>query len=206
LAILPETGSTRASNSFSLSGLVPYRIRTKGETRTFQVLLVISGIIILVIAVYYFLNMRPVIGDQLVNLPNRQPFEIPPPGTFPFYVKPITILFVSATVFAFCLCTLSQGFLVRHAPRPLRAVLLLLSVLLFAMGVYEVFFNFALWSALMVSNPNLSPDLLVNSYPVHTVMINLAYATKITVLWCVVAFFGIMTFRASLVTEEIKEV
>jgi hypothetical protein len=186
----------------SFSGLVPFQTRTRGETVTLQVILAISGAIILLIAVYYFLNPRPIIGDQLVNLPNRQPFEIPSPSEFPLYAKPITYLFVSAVVFSFCLCSLSERYISRYTPRSLRVVLLLLSGLLLAMGIYEVFFNFALWSALMAANPGVSPDLLVNSYPVKTVTINLAYATKASVLWCVVALFAFLTFRASLVPSQ----
>ncbi len=184
---------------------MPYNIRSKSEAIALTIIAAITGAIIVAIAVYYFLHQGSVIGEQLVDLPNGKPFEIPPPSIFPFYVKPITILFASSIVFSFCLCALSERYIARHTPRLLRVLLLLLSVLLLGMGIYEIFFNFALWSAQMAANPGISPDLLVNIWPVNTVKNNLAYATKIAVLWTIVAFFAVMTFRASLSEENSQE-
>jgi hypothetical protein len=200
LALPPRPSEVRNYFLNSLSGLVPYRGRTKGEIIALAVTCAATGVIILIIVAYYFLNPKEVagIGSQLVDLPNGRPFEIPSPSVFLFYVKPITILFASGVIFSFSLCSLSERYIARYAPRWLRVLLLLFSALLLAMGIYEVFFNFSLWSALIASNPGVSPDLLTNDYPISTVMNNLAYATKISVLWCVVAFFALMTFRASL--------
>lgn len=201
-----QSANPDRSNLNSFSGLVPYQIQSKKEARALLILLIITGVIILIITIYYFTHERSVIGDQLVNQANGQPFEIPPPSISPLYVKPITILYASTVVFSFCLCALAEPYIRRYVPRVFKVLLLLLSVLLLAMAIYEVFFNFALWSALMASNPGVSPDNLVNSWPIHTVQNNLAFATKISVLSTIVGVFVVLTFRASLapVDSEIQ--
>jgi hypothetical protein len=54
---------------------------------------------------------------------------------------------------------------------------------LFAFGsLYEIFWNFAIWTALMaIAGPLLHPDLLANVFNVPRA-VNLVFATKIVVL------------------------
>jgi hypothetical protein len=195
----PTTDASGSKHLNSLSGLVPYRGRRKGDVAALTIALAITGIIILIITIYYILNSRPVIGSQLVYLSdNKTPFEIPSPSVSPVYIKPITLLFACGIIFSFCFFSLLEPKIERYLPRFLKVLFLLLSGLLLAMGIYEIFFNFSLWTALMAANPGVSPDLLYNDYPINTVKINLAFATKMVILWSVVALFGFLTFRASL--------
>jgi hypothetical protein len=182
--------------------LTPHQPQTKGERHVVQVLLIISLIVIISILIFYFTTPNPsnVIGNQLVNNANGKPEEFPSPSISPIYAKPVTYLFVAGIVFGYCVFSLGQGIINRRFPRSLRGLILIISILLLGMGIYEVFFNFSLWSAIMVNLPN--PDLAVNMWPINSYKVNLAYATKMSVLWTIVAFFSVMTFRSSLESSK----
>ena len=177
-----------------------YRPKTRGERRVFLTLLAISGIILLALAALYLLNPRTVIGDALVNHSNGTPFEIPPPGLLPFYVKPVTIFFAAVVVFSFCFFSMVESKLQKISGW-LRTLLLAASVLAIAVSAYEILFNFVLWGSLMVSHGN--PDLIVNSYPVNSEKVNLVFATKAFVAMLFVSYFSYVTFKDSLETERI---
>ena len=158
-----------------------------------------SSLAVLVALVfYYYANPSPnhVIGDQFVNNPHGGPAEFPTPGTFPVYAKPITYLFGAGLVFGYCFFSLSQDIINTRFPRGLRTFFFVVSILLLGMGLYEVLFNFTLWGSMMVNH--VDPDTAVNQWPINTVQINLAYATKMTLLWAIVSFFSVMTFKKSL--------
>lgn len=185
-------------NTLRSSILTPHQPQTTGERRVVQSLLIVSLIVILVILIFYVTAPNPsnVIGNQLVNNANGGPEEFPPPSISPLYAKPVTYLFAAGIVFGYCVFSLGQGIINRRFPQSLRALILIISILLLGMGVYEVFFNFSLWSAIMVNQPN--PDIAVNMWPVNSYKVNLSYATKMSLLWAIVAFFSTMTFKSSL--------
>lgn len=176
-----------------------YQPNTKGERMVFLTLLVLSGIVLLALAVLYVLNPRSVIGDALVNHSNGSPFEVPPPGFLPFYVKPVTIFFAALVVFSFCFFALART-RIRRIPRGLQAFLLAVSMLGLAVSTYEILFNFVLWGSLIVTQGN--PDLIVNSYPVNSEKVNLVFATKTFVAMLFVSYFSYITFKDSLETES----
>jgi hypothetical protein len=190
------------SNGSSI--LVPHEPQTLGEKRVIQALLILSLIVILAILAFYFTAPNPgnIVGNQLVNNVNGGPEEFPPPSISPLYAKPVTYLFGAGIVFGYCVFALGQGIINRRFPRSIRTLILVVSVLLFAMGIYEVFFNFTLWSAVMAGDPNIDPDTAVNMWPINSLEINLSYATKMSVLWTIVAFFSLMTFKRSLEPKE----
>ena len=175
---------------------VLYSPKTPGEKRLLLALLILNGVTLVGLLIYYILTPRSIVGDSLVNTSSGNPFEVPAPGTFFFYVKPVTILFESLVVFSFCMFSLLGGFLLL-IPRTLRSLLLILSTLSLAVSVYEVLFNFTLWSSLLVTSHN-NPDSIVNSYPVATYEINLAFATKAFVALLFISYFAFATFRSSL--------
>jgi hypothetical protein len=173
-----------------------YSPKSAGEKRLILAILVLSGLILLVLSIYYVITPRSIVGDALVNNPSGNPLEVPPPGTFFFYVKPVTILFASLIVFSFCGFTLLGGVMSR-IPRSLSAFLLVVSVLGLAVSAYEVLFNFTLWAALLASTHS-NPDSIVNAYPVSSYKINLAFATKSFVALLFISYFALTTFRNSL--------
>ena len=176
-----------------------YRPKTAGEKQVLLALLATSVLILLALAVFYALNPREVIGDALVNNAAGSPEEVPPPGTFPFYVKPVTIFFTALVVFSYCFFVLVRS-RIEKVPRGVLTLLLVLSVLALAVSTYETLFNFALWGSLMVSQGN--PDLIVNSYPVNSEKVNLVFATKSFVALLFVSYFSLATIKDSLGSES----
>ena len=175
-----------------------------GERRVVQVLLIISLLVIVAVLIFYVTTPNPsnVIGNQLVNNANGGPEEFPPASISPLYAKPVTYLFLAGIVFGYCVFSLGQRIINSRFPRSLRALILIISILLLGMGVYEVFFNFTLWSAVMARSPNIDPDTAVNMWPINSLQINLSYATKMSLLWALVAFFSVMSFKSSLESKN----
>jgi hypothetical protein len=202
--MLPFILQNRFESNIRSSILTPDQPQTTGEKRLVQVLLILSLLVIVAILVFYVVTPNPshVIGNQLVNNPNGGPEEFPSPSISPLYAKPVTYLFATGIVFGYCVFSLGQGIINRRFPRSLRALILIVSILLLGMGVYEVFFNFTLWSAVMAGNPNLDPDAAVNMWPINSLKVNLSYATKMSLLWAIVAFFSVMTFKSSLESSK----
>ncbi len=141
----------------------------------------------------YFLLPRPIIGDALVNTPTGDPFEIPPASVSYFHVKPVTIFFAALVVFGYCTFSLLKK-RIAELPAHIRLVPLTVSVLALAVAVYEVFFNFALWTALMITQTS-NPDHAVNGYPGGFVQINLVFATKAFVALLFVSYFAFDSLR-----------
>ncbi len=189
---------SRFSTTFHF--LAPRSPETRGERLVLYVVLILCGVVMLVLVVYYLLNPRGIVGDAFVNTASGQPMEIPPPGTFPIYVKPITLLFIAMIGFSYCFLALIQRPVLLRLPKALLTLFLLISLVLFAMSVYEVLFNFTLLSSLLSVNPN--PDLAVNSYPIGGVRTNLVYATKFFVAVVFISYFSIAAIGNS--TDRVK--
>ena len=187
---------SHARSLFHSFNTMPHQPQTRGERNVLLGLFIASGVVLIILVVFYLLNPRHIIGDQLVNNPNGTPEEIPPQSISPFYVKPITILLVAGVIFSYCFFALSQGLIRKYVPRSVIQLLLVVSVAVLAVGIYEIFFNFSLWSALMASGA--SPNTLVNTHPNNGVEINLVYATKATLLFTIATFFASMAFKNSL--------
>ncbi len=166
---------------------------TKLEQRVLTVLLGISGITLALLGVLYLLEPRPVIGDAFVNTASGSPFEIPPASISYFHVKPVTIFFVGLVVFGYCSLSLLKTRIAR-LPGSLRTLLLVISVLAVVVCVYEVLFNFALWTAQIVTQ-SVNPDHAVNSYPGGYLQINLVFATKSFVALLFVSYFSVDSLR-----------
>jgi hypothetical protein len=177
-----------------------YFPRTYDERRIILVLMAVSGIILVAIAILYALNPRDVVGDALVNNLNGTPAEFPPPSISPFYVKPVTIMYVALVVFAFCFFSIVQKWL-SNLSRGVRVFFLIAFFVVLAVSAYETFFNFVLWGSLLVTHPN--PDTVTNAYPVSSYRINLVFATKSFVALFFIALMGYLTLKKSLENEQV---
>ncbi len=139
-----------------------------------------SGVLAMSFILYYGLQAttNPQIGAQFVLS------EWPSPTISPyFYAKPITwfVLF-SFLYWTFGLESNRDRFL-RMSPRTRRFLFIATATVAFG-AFYEIFFNFMLWSALMVviqtcETPPCNPDLIANSFPSLRNPINLVFATKV---------------------------
>ena len=128
--------------------------------------------------------------------------EWPDPHVFPFfYAKPITwFSYFSFLYWAFGLES-QRPHILRLSPRSRRAMFIVTGVIAFG-AFYEVFFNFALWSAYMDVSGVListctglqcpSPDTLSNRFPATlTNPINLVFATKIVTTIFALALYSL---------------
>ena len=159
-----------------------------------MILLGVSGLSLLLVAVLYAADPRRVIGDALVNTPSGDPLEIPSPSGSPyFHFKPVTLFFAASIVFSYSFFSLFKK-RITNLPGYLRSLLLTLGVLGLSVSVYEVLFNFTLWSVLMLSQtPN--PDHVVNGYPGGILQINVVFATKTFVALLFLSIFAIDSLR-----------
>ncbi len=147
-----------------------------------------SGLLAMTFILYYGLqattNLQ--VGAQFVQA------EWPDPKVFPyFYAKPITwfVLF-SFLYWTFGLESHRERFL-RLSPRSRRFLFIIAATTAFG-SLYEIFFNFTLWAALMVltcPQPLCNPDVLANSFPALRNPVNLVFATKV-----VTTVFGLSVY------------
>lgn len=116
-----------------------------------------------------------VVGESFVKE------ELPIPFFPWFYAKPITwFSFFTFCWWAFGLESHRKWLLKLKPPYP---KVLMVMMALFTFGsLYEIFWNFAIWTALMaIAGPLLHPDLLANVFNVPRA-VNLVFATKIVTL------------------------
>ncbi|MGQ9542830.1 MAG: hypothetical protein ACUVTM_01890 [Candidatus Bathyarchaeia archaeon] len=104
--------------------------------------------------------------------------------------KPITLIFILLFLF--------YAFLIQHFQARIaslgheaRRFLLIISFLVVAGSLYELFFNFTLWGALMVTTGLANPDILVNRFPNLQTAVSIVYASKIVLLIFAVSLYSI---------------
>lgn len=149
-------------------------------TLLYKVIAVVAAVTTAVVSLYalgtYLRYGSEAVGDVLVQV------EFPPPDLFPlFYAKPVTWLSVSIVALWFSVLQLLRPRIAKISPLG-RTVLRFIAFLAISVTVYEVLFNFSLWSALMASENlrgRFNPDLLINPYPNPEIPWNLVFATKI---------------------------
>ena len=153
------------------------------QRRPWSVLSWSSGIIAASFMLWYGLQIpvNPTIGAQFVLS------EWPDPKISPyFYAKPITwFSYFGFLYWAFGLESNRTRF-INMSPRTRKLIFILTATVAFA-ALYEIFFNFTLWSALMVltqncGTPPCNPDLLANSFPALRNPVNLVFATKVVTI------------------------
>ncbi len=155
-------------------------LRARMERRPFSILSWSSGLLALTFILYYGLQAttNPQLGFQFVQS------EWPPPSISPyFYAKPITwFAYFSFMYWTFGLEAKKARFLTL-SPNVRRLLFIGTAVVAFG-AFYEIFFNFAIWSALITvtcasSTPLCNPDNLANPFPSSRNTINLVFATKV---------------------------
>ena len=162
------------------------------KIRTFYKLIsLVSLVIIISTSVYGILATLiqggNVVGEILVTL------EVPPIDVFPlFYSKPITWL--SAAILALFFSSLELGkdrIMQWHKPR--RDILRFIAFFVGAMAVYEVLFNFTLWSGLIARDSiigELNVDLIKNTFPNPETPWNIVFATKLFTVLAIISAYS----------------
>lgn len=174
------------------------------DRRPWSILSWASGIVALAFIGYYGIlalaNPPTVIGQQFVLT------EFPPQSISPwFFAKPITwFSYASFLYWTFGLEAQKSHFL-RFSERTRRFLFVVTAVIAFG-ALYEIFFNFMLWSALEVlanncSSPPCPIDLVNNPWPDLRSPLSLTFATKIVTL-----VFGLAVYSLYFLHRVEKEI
>lgn len=152
----------------------------------YMVVAVVSLAMVLFLASYAIvmtiITGENVVGEPLVNLPSKEPFEFPHPEIFPIYAKPVTWLYVASIAFWFSFLELIKPRVMKMSPLKLSffKVVAFVGTMITA---YEVLYNFSIWSALMsyqaMTDVLVNPDILINRNPNPRFPWNLVFATKL---------------------------
>lgn len=160
---------------------VNINVEPKDSRKLLWVLSVISGVILLFVLIFgLFTNEGGVLGTNLVN------GEFPPSEYSPIYLKPITWFYGAILVFSYSIIQLLKT-RISMLPPIFITFFKVIAFTTFGVAIYEIFFNFTLWNALMVPGViegNLNPDALFNPFPnpESAFVMNLVFATKIYTL------------------------
>jgi len=147
-----------------------------------------SSLVIVIVSASYGIIASIIKGVEVVG----QTFvdvEFPPIHVFPmFYMKPITWLTLSIITLVYCTLEMNKE---RIANFP-EFTISLVKVIAFVVGslsIYEVLFNFTLWSGLIASG-EVNPDLIINPFPNPEIPWNIVFATKIYFTMMVVSVYS----------------
>jgi hypothetical protein len=162
------------------------------STKTiFRLVGLFSLAVVLVTTIYgvvmsTLLNVE-VVGQTLVTV------EFPPIHVFPiFYMKPISWL--SFAIVSLVYCGLELGEERIKALSPFKKELArFVAFAIGCMAVYEVLFNFTLWSGLIASDAmlgRLNPDIIVNPFPNPEIPWSIVFATKMYLVTTIIAFYS----------------
>lgn len=95
--------------------------------------------------------------------------------------KPITLMvYLGFLAWAFFLEGFERWF--KSINKDLLKLVMIFSALISFGSLYELFFNFSLWGALMVVTDVVNPDVLVNRFPTSETTVSLVYASKLVLL------------------------
>lgn len=134
-----------------------------------------------------------VVGQTFVDV------EFPPIHVFPiFYMKPITWLNFAIILFTYSSLELSRDRIARLTEFK-RSLIKVIAFVVAALTLYEVLFNFTLWSGLIASNSllgELNPDLIINPFPNPQSPWNIVFATKLYLAGMIVSAYLLWFLRS----------
>ncbi len=132
------------------------------------------------------------VGEEFVNE------ELPPPGMFPYFLKPITwlMIVVFAGWFSFLELMKNQIKLLDDNWRYFYAMVLFIIV---AISFYEILYNFMYWGAILSKQPEaaLDPDSVANGFPSQLYQVNIVFATKVGVTIFACAMYALVVIKFS---------
>lgn len=164
----------------------------------------VSGSIMLITAVYgvgealreYLTTGIVTVGQTLVEV------DFP----FPYFAKPITYLSVAIVVFFY---SIVKGFEQRITQISdfRKAALSVFALVMAFTSIYEVFYNFAVWNALLTAEVfagRINPDVLRVNYPDPKAPWNLVFATKIFFSAAIASLLSFYSLRKTRVRQAIR--
>jgi hypothetical protein len=158
--------------------------------RFYLVVFYICALIMAVITFYsiyvslneYLTNGKVIIGEVLVNT------------EFPFkgLSKLVTYLMIVSVVGWYCVTKLG-GDKVKNIPKSIKTILQLVVLVILIISIYEFFYNFIIWNALITTDllhGQLKLDNLYMPYPNPNTPWNLVFATKMSLAALIISSHG----------------
>jgi hypothetical protein len=158
--------------------------------RFYLVVFYICAVIMAVITFYsiyvslteYLATGKVIIGEVLVNT------------EFPFkgLAKLVTYLMIVSVVGWYCVTRLG-GDKVKNIPKSIKSILQLVVLVLLIISIYEFFYNFIIWNALITADllqGQLKLDNLYMPYPNPNTPWNLVFATKMSLAALIISSHG----------------
>jgi hypothetical protein len=158
--------------------------------RFYLVVFYICAVIMAVITFYsiyvslteYLATGKVIIGEVLVNT------------EFPFkgLAKLVTYLMIVSVVGWYCVTKLG-GDKVKNIPKSIKSILQLVVLVLLIISIYEFFYNFIIWNALITADllqGQLKLDNLYMPYPNPNTPWNLVFATKMSLAALIISSHG----------------
>ena len=130
----------------------------------------------------YLNTGKVIIGEVLVNT------EFPVKGL----AKLVTYLMIVSVVAWYCVTKLG-GDKVKNIPKSVRSILQLIVLAILIISIYEFFYNFIIWNALITAdlvNGELRLDDLFMPYPNPNTPWNLVFATKMSLAALIISAHG----------------
>jgi hypothetical protein len=169
-----------------------------------KIIVLVCSFVILLISSYGIVaeitGHIDIVGAVLVNV------EFPSPAIFPIYAKPVSFLMIAALALTYSGFELAKPHMV-HFSRSQISFIKLLAFVGIALAAYEVFYNFAIWTAQIATNSllgSLNPDVIINSFPNPKTPWNLVFATKLSTTVLAVSLYIFYVVRQ--VEREIYQV
>ncbi len=130
----------------------------------------------------YLTTGQVIIGEVLVNT------------EFPFkgLAKLVTYLMIVSVVGWYCVTKLG-GDKVKNIPKSIKTILQLVVLVLLVISIYEFFYNFIIWNALITADllqGQLKLDNLYMPYPNSHTPWNLVFATKMSLAALIISSHG----------------
>jgi hypothetical protein len=158
--------------------------------RFYLVVFYICAVIMAVITFYsiyvslneYLATGKVIIGEVLVNT------------EFPFkgLAKLVTYLMIVSVVGWYCVTKLGRD-KVKNIPKSIKSILQLVVLVLLIISIYEFFYNFIIWNALITADllqGQLKLDNLYMPYPNPNTPWNLVFATKMSLAALIISSHG----------------
>ncbi len=132
-----------------------------------------------------------IVGAVLVNV------EFPSPSVFPIYAKPVSFLMIATLALTYSSFELAKPHMV-HFRKSQISFIKLLAFVGIALAAYEVFYNFAIWTAQLATSSllgSLNPDVIINSFPNPKTPWNLVFATKLSTTVLAISLYVFYVMR-----------
>ena len=141
-----------------------------------------------------------IVGEVLVGSQAPTPADV-------VYFKPVSFLMIAAIGLTFSGFELAKPRLAKTGSMWM-SIFKLATFLGIALSAYEVFYNFAIWTAEIGSNSllgSLNPDILTNQFPNPNEPWNLVFATKLTTTILAVSIYIFYVLRQAERKREEQE-